>query len=112
VESLDREGQVVVLKFRPDAKIDAAALVRMVRTRNDVKLAPPASLKLDLRGAKPDVRRSGSWWTARATAGEVAPGFTREEMTRLPETDPRARDGLFERLGGLLDDLSQTATIG
>jgi transcription-repair coupling factor (superfamily II helicase) len=112
VESLDREGQVVVLKFRPDAKIDAAALVRMVRTRNDVKLAPPASLKLDLRGAKPDVRRSGSWWTARATAGEVAPGFTREEMTRLPETDPRARDGLFERLGGLLDELSQTATIG
>ncbi len=112
VESLDREGQVVVLKFRPDAKIDAAALVRMVRTRNDVKLAPPASLKLDLRGARPDVRRSGSWWTARATAGEVAPGFTREEMTRLPETDPRARDGLFERLGGLLDELSQTATIG
>ncbi|MGH9313588.1 MAG: transcription-repair coupling factor [Vicinamibacterales bacterium] len=107
VESLDRDGQVVVLKFRQDANIDAAALIRMVRARNDVKLAPPASLKLDLRGARPDVRRSGSWWTARATAGEVAPGFTREEMTRAPETDPRARDGLFERLGSLLDELSR-----
>jgi transcription-repair coupling factor (superfamily II helicase) len=112
VESLDREGQMVVIKFRPDARIDAAALVRMVRTRNDVSLAPPASLKLDLRGARPDKKRSGSWWTARATAGEVAPGFTREEMTRLPESDPRAPDGLFERLGGLLDELSQAGTIG
>jgi transcription-repair coupling factor (superfamily II helicase) len=112
VEALDREGQLVVLKFRPDANVDAAALVRMVRARNDVTLAPPASLKLDLRGARPDKRRSGSWWTARATAGEVAPGFTREEMTRLPESDPRGPDGLFERLGGLLDELSQAGTIG
>jgi transcription-repair coupling factor (superfamily II helicase) len=112
VESLDREGQMVVLKFRPDARIDAAALVRMVRTRNDVTLAPPASLKLDLRGARPEKKRSSSWWTARATAGEVAPGFTREEMTRTPESDPRAPDGLFERLGGLLDELSQAGTIG
>jgi transcription-repair coupling factor (superfamily II helicase) len=112
VESIDREGQMVVLKFRQDANLDASALVRMVRARNDVTLAPPASLKLDLRGTLPEKRRSGSWWTARATAGEVAPGFTREEMTRAPEADPRARDGLFERLGGLLDELSQAAMIG
>jgi hypothetical protein len=64
-----------------------------------------------LRGARPEKKRSSSWWTARATAGEVAPGFTREEMTRTPESDPRAPDGLFERLGGLLDELSQAGTI-
>jgi hypothetical protein len=64
-------------------------------------------VKLDFRGARPEVaRRGGSWWTARATAGRVDPGFNREEMTRTPELDPRAPDGLFERLGGLLEQLS------
>jgi transcription-repair coupling factor (superfamily II helicase) len=107
VESIDREGQTVVLKFRQDANIDAAALVRIVTSRRDVTLSPPSAVKLDLRGASPDApRRSGSWWTARATAGSVAPGFNREEMTRVPEADPRAPDGLFERVGDLLDELN------
>jgi transcription-repair coupling factor (superfamily II helicase) len=118
VESVDREGQAVVLRFRQDAKIDASALVRVVNRRGDVTLAPPAAMKLDLRQTSADrVRprpqaRPGSWWTARATAGEVAPGFTKEEMTKLSEADPREPDGLFERLGGLLDELSQAASIG
>jgi transcription-repair coupling factor (superfamily II helicase) len=107
VESIDREGQVVVLKFRQEANIDAAALVRMVTSRRDLTLSPPSAVKLDLRGASPEsARRSGSWWTARATAGSVAPGFNREEMTQVPEADPRAPDGLFERVGDLLDELN------
>ena len=55
LESLDREGSVVVLKFRPDAKLDPAWLFRVVQQRGDVTLVPPATLKLDLKkeiGAK------------------------------------------------------------
>jgi hypothetical protein len=44
----------------------------------------------------------GSWWTARATGGEVRPGFTKEEILRKPEGDPRAEGGMFARLEGLL----------
>jgi transcription-repair coupling factor (superfamily II helicase) len=48
-ESVDREGHLVVLKFRPDARLDPAWLLRVVQTRGDVVLQPPATLKLDLR---------------------------------------------------------------
>ncbi|MBW8713633.1 MAG: transcription-repair coupling factor [Acidobacteria bacterium] len=63
LESLDREGSVVVLKFRPDAKLDPAWLFRIVQQRGDVTLVPPATLKLDLKkpiGRKPmpEVRKS------------------------------------------------------
>src|SRR5207344_2953087 len=50
VESLDRDGHAVVLKFRPDARLDPAWLLRVIQTRGDVVLLPPATLKLDLRG--------------------------------------------------------------
>jgi hypothetical protein len=43
-----------------------------------------------------------SWWTARATAGEVTAGFTKEEILRRPEADPRAEGGMFARVDGLL----------
>ena len=49
VESLDREGQTVVLKFRSDAKLDPAWLFRVVQQRGDLVLLPPATLKLDLK---------------------------------------------------------------
>ena len=50
IESIDREGDLVVLKFRPDARLDPAWLLRVVQSRGDVALVPPATLKLDLRG--------------------------------------------------------------
>jgi hypothetical protein len=43
-----------------------------------------------------------SWWAARATAGEVTAGFTKEELTRRPEADPRAEGGMFAQLERLL----------
>ena len=43
-----------------------------------------------------------SWWTARATAGEVTGGFTKEEILRRPEADPRAEGGMFARIEDLL----------
>jgi len=119
IESIDREGQTIVLKFRPDAKLDPAWLLRVVRERSDVVLTPPATLKLDWRGgtgpagrarkATPD--RASSWWTARASAGEVTPGFTRDEILRPAKEDPRAEGGVFSRLSGLLRELSAGASI-
>jgi len=156
VESLDREGQIVVIKFRPDAKLDPAWLFRIVQQRGDIVLLPPATLKVDLKAPekkpeKPGVKSppapigvrppstgamkpgvnltlggasgvrprkgqdpvaGGSWWAARAKSGEVAPGFSRDEIMRPAKQDPRAEGGLFSRLSGLLRELSGGASIG
>jgi transcription-repair coupling factor (superfamily II helicase) len=50
IDSIDREGRVVVLKFRPQAKVDPVRLVSLVRQRPDLTLVPPAALKLSLDG--------------------------------------------------------------
>jgi transcription-repair coupling factor (superfamily II helicase) len=63
VESIDREGRTVVLKFRPQAKVDPVRLVALVRQRPDLTLIPPAGLKLSLDGTrdqKSSVRDQGS----------------------------------------------------
>ena len=139
LESIDREGQLVVLKFRPDANLDPTWLFKVVQSRGDVALHPPATLKLDLRspvsrkpvdrqsltpasgsrdrwaarrGQRVDGGAAGSWWTARARSGEVAPGFSREEIMRPVKEDPRAEDGIFARVGGLLLELSSGGPIG
>jgi hypothetical protein len=90
---------------------------------------PPASLKVDLEAQTPVAkatsmpavvtsgraagsRRGGAgtetagWWTARATTGDVKPGFTKEEILRKPEADPRAEGGMFDRVERLLEALS------
>ncbi|HEX5217677.1 MAG TPA: transcription-repair coupling factor [Vicinamibacterales bacterium] len=110
VETLDREGEIVVLKFRQDAKIDPVLLLKLMKSRKDLTLLPPAVLKLDLDLESSPANRS-SWWTARATS-QVAPGFTRAEMTAEPAPDPGVAGGLFERLGGLLEQLSQALITG
>jgi transcription-repair coupling factor (superfamily II helicase) len=139
LESIDREGQLVVLKFRPDANLDPTWLFKVVQSRGDVVLHPPATLKLDLRspisrkpverptpipaggsrdkwaarrGQRGDSATTGSWWTTRARSGQVAPGFSREEIMRPAKEDPRAEDGIFPRVGGLLLELSSGGTIG
>jgi transcription-repair coupling factor (superfamily II helicase) len=123
VESIDREGPVVVLKFRPEAKLDPAWLLRLIQERKDIQLTPPATLKLDLRkGIEPPRQRpvggrqaplpKASWWTTRATAGEVAPGFSREEILRPPTENPRGEGGVFSRVGGLLRELSEGVGVG
>jgi transcription-repair coupling factor (superfamily II helicase) len=106
IESIDREGQLVVLKFRPEAKVDVARLFTLVQERRDLQLTPPATLKLDMKvaGAK-RAPQQRSWWTARATAGEVTAGFTRDEILKPAQEDPRAEGGVFSRVSGLLRDL-------
>jgi transcription-repair coupling factor (superfamily II helicase) len=117
-ESIDREGETVVLKFRQDAKVDPTHLFRLVQQREDLRLIPPATLKMDLKAAargKPGRRdpvAGGSWWTARARAGAVTPGFTRDEIMRPAKDDPRREGGLFTRVSGLLRQLSDAATFG
>src|SRR3954462_13747213 len=49
-ESIDREGRAIVLKFRPQAKMDPARLISLVRQRGDLTLVPPSGLKLNLEG--------------------------------------------------------------
>jgi transcription-repair coupling factor (superfamily II helicase) len=152
VDSIDREGRIVVIKFRPQAKIDPVRLVSLVRQRPELTLVPPAALRLNMDGGTrdsglairdPKARESGlgsreskttppggpparpnprlpipaparrgartgtapSWWVARAKEGEVKPGFTKAEMTRVQADDPRAPGGVFERVGGLLSEL-------
>ena len=126
VESIDREGQLVVLRFRPEAKLDPAWLFKVVQERQDVQLTPPATLRLDMRVADgrradlPGPRRGGSkkpalqgrsWWTARATAGEVTAGFSKDEILKPAKEDPRAEGGVFSRVSGLLRDLSEGVGI-
>jgi transcription-repair coupling factor (superfamily II helicase) len=129
IESIDREGQTVVLKFRPEAKVDPTWLFRVVQGRKDVHLSPPATLKLDMR-ATAELRQQqkaartlpggtkvvaapakASWWTARATAGEVAPGFSRDEILKPAKEDPRAAGGVFNRVSNLLRELSEGVSV-
>jgi len=118
IESIDREAQLVVLKFRPEAKLDPTWLFKIVQERKDLLLTPPATLRLDMRvtdggsrssrPGRPGTGASGrSWWTARATAGEVTGGFTKDEILRPAKEDPRAEGGVFNRVSTLLRDLSE-----
>ena len=58
------------------------------------------------RTVKPKEDTSASWWTARATAGAVTPGFSRDEILKPASVDPRAPGGIFDRVSGLLKDLA------
>jgi transcription-repair coupling factor (superfamily II helicase) len=134
IESIDREAQTVVLKFRPAARVDPTRLFRLVQERGDLTLVPPATLKLSLAGPVmrlattpsaagesrgitrsslskrgKDPVAAGSWWAARAQARKVTAGFTREEILKAPKHDPRAESGVFSRVSALLRDLSQGA---
>ena len=68
IEAIDREGRTVVLKFRPQAKVDPVRLVALVRQRPDLTLVPPAALKLNLDEARRLGRGAG-----RARAGRQQP---------------------------------------
>jgi transcription-repair coupling factor (superfamily II helicase) len=58
---------------------------------------------VDVRRRRADI--APSWWTARATVGEVRPGFSKAEILKPKPDDPRAPGGVFERVGGLLAEL-------
>jgi transcription-repair coupling factor (superfamily II helicase) len=126
VETIDREGSTVAIKFRQKAKVDPMHLISLVQERGDLKLLPPSTVRLDLKYAKPveeikektplqkaaelrkgktKIQRKPSWWTARATTGEVTPGFTKAEILKQAPEDPRAPDGVLVKVTDLLEDL-------
>jgi len=60
VDTIDREGRIVVIKFRPQTTVDPMRLIKVVHEYPGATLAPPASLKLDLDAAAPgDLKVSG-----------------------------------------------------
>ena len=107
LETIDRAGSLVVFKFREKTRVDLPRLLALVRSRSDLQLVPPGNVKLDLRqDGGQAVRPNRAWWTARATAGEVRPGFTKAEVQRTEPEDPRTEGGLLDRVLGLLGALS------
>src|SRR6202795_679494 len=75
IEAIDREGHTVVLKFRPQAKVDPVRLVALVRQRPDLTLVPPAALKMDLGMA------NGSGLMAKTQAGPRPSPISRQPST-------------------------------
>ena len=125
IETIDREGQSVVIRFRPTAPLDPVRLVHVVAGWPGAVLVPPVSLKLDLGAPltgpspRPATRprvggraaRDGRGQRAELVDGEgeygsVEPGFTREEVLRRAPDDPLEPGGVFDRVEGLLRALS------
>ncbi|MCY4507458.1 MAG: transcription-repair coupling factor [Acidobacteria bacterium] len=106
IESLDRNGSMLVVKFSTTTTLDPVRLMRFVERRRDLELKPPAMLTADLRagGAARGPRESPSWWTARARSGEVEAGFSRAEFQRA-RRDREGPASLLTRVGGLLVEL-------
>ena len=57
------------------------------------------------QGRIPKIQRKPSWWVARATTGEVTPGFTKAEILKAAPEDPRAPDGVLNKVTELLESL-------
>jgi transcription-repair coupling factor (superfamily II helicase) len=124
--SIDREGHAIVFKVRETASLDPAKVLSVVGRRDDLRLVPPGNIRLDLAPPvvapplptarsgvrRPPVAQGGtrgpSWWTVRATAPAVSPGFTKSEVLRPVPEDPLAEGGLFERVAGVLRELSDS----
>ncbi|MFM8535324.1 MAG: TRCF domain-containing protein, partial [Acidimicrobiia bacterium] len=127
VETIDRADSTVVIKFRQKTKVDLTQVIALVQDRGDLQLLPPSSLKLDLKYREPEaksqlqilaesrkpkagsripkIQRKPSWWTARATTGEVTAGFTKAEILKKAPEDPRASDGVLVKVTDLLESL-------
>jgi len=126
VETIDRDGSTVAIKFRQKTKADPMRIIGLIQERDDLHLVPPSTVKLNLspgtrhetpgtppgtrheaRGTKriAKIQRKPSWWTARATTGEVTPGFTKAEILKQAPEDPRAPDGVLAKVTALLEEL-------
>jgi transcription-repair coupling factor (superfamily II helicase) len=89
VESLDRQGPAVVIKFRQDARIDPVWLLRLVQNRGDLTLLPPAVLRLDL--ARPIAPPEGRPASFNPPPGRLArrsePGLRPKRPASVESTD-------------------------
>jgi transcription-repair coupling factor (superfamily II helicase) len=112
IETLDRDGHMLVIKFRATTTVDPIRLVRFVERHPEVVLKPPAMLTVDLRAPAEAKRGSAtlSWWTARARSEEVQSGFSRVEFQRA-ERDREGPMPLFARVGEVLVELQGLEAI-
>ena len=115
VESIDRERHLLVVKFRREAPLDPKRLIDFVGRQVDVTLTPPGVLRVNLeaRGdeapaglqARSRLRlESTSWWTQRATASHVTPGFSKQEV--LNPDLVGGEEKVLARVGRILAELS------
>src|SRR4029077_2221208 len=107
IESIHREGQLVVLKCRPEARLDPTWLFKIVQERKDVQLTPPATLKLDMRlaggGAAESPHPAGGGAAAEIPPAVVVDGACdgrRGHRGLLEGRDPPARQGRSPGRGG------------
>ena len=82
IETVDRDGPLVVFKFREKAKVDPMRLIGMVQERADLTLLPPSTVKLDLRRRQPGGQ----------AVGEPAESLP-ERQSPLPEASGGRRPG-------------------
>ena len=106
MESIDREAQTVMIKFRPDTagkRLNVERLLKVIGSRDDLTLVPPSTIKMDLRhavrageragsgrqapsevpvGTKAKARQStgSSWWTAREQPERSRPASRRTKF--------------------------------
>ena len=78
IDSIDREGRTVVLKFRRQARVDPVRLVTLVGQRSDLTLVPPGALRLDLG------RASGSGLQAAGLAVQATEDLQRRHGASKP----------------------------
>jgi transcription-repair coupling factor (superfamily II helicase) len=95
VDAIDREGKTVVIKFRPQTRVDPMRLVKVVHEYPGAILVPPSSLKLDLDAAisgegsrlarqSGDLKVSGYQSPARSTGGGAGHDIARYQGSRRP----------------------------
>ena len=91
LDRIDREGSVVVLKFRQDAKVDPTLLLKLMSRRKDLTLTPPAVLRLELGPEEKTEKKTPEVFSS---------------------SDQVAVDRIFERVSRLLDELSRSLVAG
>ena len=121
VETLDREGSLLVIRFRTDAPVEPGRLVEFVGAHAGVTLTPPGVIRIDLEGmgatgsATGRAPRGGitgrsqgasSWWTDRATTGTVTAGFSAAEMAAAAEPAVGRELEYLTRVRSILGQLS------
>ena len=112
VESIDRDHNTVIVKFRPQMVVDTARVLEIVEEHSDATLVPPGLLKIDLHTAAEfsDVQPiiSESWWAGRERAGNAS---SRPNQRGSSVKDALAPSRIFSRLNGVLAELGSTTEI-
>jgi transcription-repair coupling factor (superfamily II helicase) len=76
VEAIDREGGSVVFRMRQDAPLDPVRLMKYLQARSDLRLVPPASIKLDLEVPPAGTSKWAGKGPGRSGSGIPRPGST------------------------------------